>query len=96
VSARPSAPLERVAPAERYVDARELAATLAVSTRTVGRWVADGCPSETWGMGHTRRFLISAVVAWAKRREPTRTMARPRGDACDVPDLRHRQARAKE
>jgi hypothetical protein len=84
------------APAERYVDAGTVADTLGVSVSTVKRWVADGCPSETWGMGHTRKFRVSEVIAWAKSREPTRTMARPRGDACDVPDLRQRQARAKE
>ena len=49
---------------ERYVDARELADALGVSRRTVTRWVAAGCPSQTWGM-RVRRFRISEVAAWA-------------------------------
>jgi phage terminase Nu1 subunit (DNA packaging protein) len=49
---------------ERYVDAGELAAALGVSRRTVTRWVAAGCPSQTWGM-RVRRFRISEVAAWA-------------------------------
>ena len=54
--------------AERYVDARELAAQMGVSVRTVKRWVAAGAPSETWGMSRTRRFLPSEVIAWARSR----------------------------
>jgi phage terminase Nu1 subunit (DNA packaging protein) len=50
---------------ERYVDARELAATLGVSATTVKRWVAAGAPSETWGM-RVRRFRVSEVVAWLR------------------------------
>jgi hypothetical protein len=57
-----------VAPPERYVDARELAAVMGVSPTTVKRWVAAGCPSETWGMARTRRFLPSQVIAWAGAR----------------------------
>jgi excisionase family DNA binding protein len=53
-------------PAERYVDARELAALMGVSTRTIKRMVAEGMPSETWG--RTRRFLPSESLAWARQR----------------------------
>jgi excisionase family DNA binding protein len=68
---------------ERYVDARELAAVLGVSTTTVKRWVAAGCPSETWGM-RVRRFQLSAVQAWLRcadtlDRTPQRLAGRNRG-----------------
>jgi predicted DNA-binding transcriptional regulator AlpA len=52
---------------ERFVTARELAGIMHVGERTVARWVAEGCPSETWGQ-RSRRFLPSEVMAWAKRR----------------------------
>ena len=55
-------------PLERYVDARELAALMGVSERTVKRWVAAGIPSETWGMTRTRRFLPSEAISWARER----------------------------
>ncbi len=51
---------------ERYVDARELAATLGVSVATVKRWTAAGAPSETWGM-RVRRYRVSEVEAWLRR-----------------------------
>ena len=50
---------------ERYVDTQELAELMGVSERTVKRWVAEGAPSETWGM-RARRFLLSEVVAWRR------------------------------
>jgi phage terminase Nu1 subunit (DNA packaging protein) len=55
-------------PAERYVDGRELAALMGVSVRTIKRMVAEGMPSETWGMKRTRRFLPSVALAWARER----------------------------
>jgi hypothetical protein len=51
---------------ERYVDARELAVLMGVSTSTLKRWVAAGMPSETWGMSRTRRFLPSRAIVWAQ------------------------------
>lgn len=56
---------------ERYVDARELAALMGVSTRTIKRMVAAGMPSETWGMSRTRRFLPSEAMEWARARRST-------------------------
>jgi hypothetical protein len=53
---------------ERYVDARELAELMGVSSSTVKRMVAAGMPSETWGMCRTRRFLPSQAMAWAHNR----------------------------
>lgn len=53
---------------ERYVDVRELAELMGVSVRTVKRWVAEGIPSETWGLGRTRRFLPSRAMEWAQTR----------------------------
>ena len=50
---------------ERYVTAGELAELMGVSERTIKRMVAAGMPSETWGMGRTRRFLPSQAIAWA-------------------------------
>lgn len=71
-----------VAPLERYVDARELAGLMGVSTRTVARMVAAGMPSETWGMARTRRYLPSEAMAWAQERvrmrpEPGRNITPP-------------------
>ena len=40
----------------------ELAAAMQVSTRTVARWDADGCPCE-WA-GTRRRYDLPAVKAW--------------------------------
>jgi phage terminase Nu1 subunit (DNA packaging protein) len=53
---------------ERYVTAAELAELLGVSTSTIKRWRAAGLPSETWGMGHTRRYLPSVAMRWARDR----------------------------
>jgi phage terminase Nu1 subunit (DNA packaging protein) len=53
---------------ERYVDARELALIMGVSVRTIGRMTAAGMPSETWGMGRTRRYLATEAIAWAHTR----------------------------
>jgi hypothetical protein len=53
---------------ERYVDARELAALMGVSTSTVKRFVRAGMPSETWGMRRTRRYLPSQAMTWAQGR----------------------------
>ena len=35
---------------------------------SVKRWTAEGMPSETWGLGHTRRFRPSEAMAWARER----------------------------
>jgi hypothetical protein len=64
VTGRPSV----AAPLERYVDARELAELMGVSTTTIKRFVAAGMPSENWGMTRTRRFLPSRAMAWAHER----------------------------
>ncbi len=64
-------------PAERYVDARELADTLGVSIATVKRWTAAGAPSETWGM-RVRRYRVSKVEAWLRSADTiTDTTNRP-------------------
>lgn len=56
-------------PLERYVDARELASLMGVSTRTIARMVTAGMPSETWGMSRTRRFQPSRALGWAASRD---------------------------
>jgi excisionase family DNA binding protein len=54
---------------EPLVDARELAAILGVSTRTITRMVADGqIPSVTYGR-RVRRFRASVVIAQLARLE---------------------------
>jgi hypothetical protein len=68
VSDRPGA----VPPLERYVDTRELAELMGVSTSTVKRMTAAGMPSETWGMRRTRRYLPSNAMAWASARAKLR------------------------
>ena len=62
-----------VAQQERYVKYDELQALLGISERTIARWVKEGMPSETWGLGNTRRFRASEVLAWARDREYSRT-----------------------
>ena len=59
-------------PAEPYIDARELARQIGVSTRTIMRWTKEGMPSETWGMSKTRRYLLSEAIAWARARQADR------------------------
>jgi hypothetical protein len=69
------------APDERYVDIRELAALMGVSTSTVKRLLQAGMPSETWGLHRTRRFLPSQCLTWAKSRTGPRSTvesSRPR------------------
>jgi phage terminase Nu1 subunit (DNA packaging protein) len=61
---------------ERYVDARELAAIMGVSTRTIDRFRAERMPSETWGLKRTRRYQPSKCIAWARSRERFRTIER--------------------
>jgi phage terminase Nu1 subunit (DNA packaging protein) len=56
---------DRVALLEPYIDARQLAAVLGVSTTTIKRMVARGMPSETWGR-RTRRFRASECIDWAR------------------------------
>jgi phage terminase Nu1 subunit (DNA packaging protein) len=85
VTALPSA-VHAPAPVERYVDAKELAALMGVSTRTITRFVAEGMPSENWGMSRTRRFLPSKAIAWARARSSTILASRDRDyDAPDQP-----------
>lgn len=61
---------------ERYVDARELAMLMDVSTRTVWRLVAEGMPSVTWGR-RTRRFRPSEALGWAANREERNPPGQP-------------------
>lgn len=44
----------------------ELAAAMRVSTKTVSRWDAAGCPCE-WA-GARRRYDLAAVQAWNRER----------------------------
>jgi phage terminase Nu1 subunit (DNA packaging protein) len=55
-------------PTERYVTRHELAELMHVSPRTIDAFVAEGMPSETWGMKRTRRFLPSQALKWASER----------------------------
>jgi hypothetical protein len=63
--------------AERYVNARELAALMGVSTRTLARMVAAGMPSQTWGLKRTRRFRPSEAIEWAASRDQERNPPEP-------------------
>jgi phage terminase Nu1 subunit (DNA packaging protein) len=54
--------------AERYVGRTELARIMGVSVATIDRLVADGMPSETWGV-RARRFRPSIALAWARSRK---------------------------
>jgi phage terminase Nu1 subunit (DNA packaging protein) len=61
--------------AERYVTAAELAEVMGVSVKTIQRWRTEGMPSETWGMTHTRRYLVSECVPWAQARSGDATVS---------------------
>jgi excisionase family DNA binding protein len=54
----------------------ELAAQLRVCSRTVARWVLDGCPFE-W-VGARRRFNLDAVRAWNQERSQCRSEETPK------------------
>lgn len=56
---------------EHFITAAELARVMGVSRSTIKRWTAEGMPSETWGMGHVRRYLASEAIAWARTRADT-------------------------
>ena len=62
----PSRPLATVAP-DRYLDRVQLAEHLGVSTKTVDRMRAEGCPSHTFGR-RLRRFRLREVEAWVEIR----------------------------
>jgi phage terminase Nu1 subunit (DNA packaging protein) len=62
---------------EPYIDARQLAQTMGVSTRTIRRMTAAGMPSENWGLGNTRRYLASEAIAWARQTDNLRTIQPP-------------------
>ena len=70
---------------ERYIDARELATLMGVSTSTIKRFVREGMPSETWQMKRTRRFLPSQAMEWARERA---TMANHPDRDCNAPGQR--------
>ena len=53
---------------ERYVDRRELAKIMGIGVSSVDRLVAEGMPSQTWGLKRTRRYLPSEAMAWAAAR----------------------------
>lgn len=50
---------------EAYVDRQQLARLMGVSLSAIDRMVANGMPSETWGM-RARRFRPSVAIAWAR------------------------------
>lgn len=75
--------------AEPYVDAKELARQMGVSTRTVERLTAAGMPSETWGLKRTRRYLPSRAMAWARERRSKMSTDNP-------PERRSNVARADQ
>jgi len=55
-------------PTETYITREELAKLMGISKSTIQRMVQEGMPSETWGMGNTRRFRASEAMAWARER----------------------------
>jgi hypothetical protein len=57
--------------AERYISAVELGGLMFVSLSTIRRMTAAGMPSTTFGMGHTRRYLASECIEWARARDDT-------------------------
>jgi hypothetical protein len=63
---------------ERYVTAAELALLMRVSLSTIKRMTKAGMPSETWGLGHTRRYLASLCIEWARARADTVNDPSPR------------------
>jgi phage terminase Nu1 subunit (DNA packaging protein) len=63
---RPQETPPRIGP-EPYLMRAEIARFMRVSTRTIDRWVLEGCPHETWGL-RTKKFRPSEVIAWARLR----------------------------
>lgn len=77
---------------ECYCTVVEFAGLLSVSVSTVRRWIAEGMPSETWGL-RARRILPSVALAWVRTRRyaaadnykvPPRPLERPGGVAQGV------------
>ena len=60
---------------EAYVDRRQLAEIMRVSTKTIQRWEREGLPFETWGFTRLRRYLPSSCIAWAQGRAEARTIS---------------------
>ena len=52
---------------DHWVSRGELARLMGVSVATVDRMVAQGMPSQTWGL-RARRFRPSEALAWAQAR----------------------------
>lgn len=53
---------------EHYVTRAQLAEIMHLSVATIDRMVAEGLPSETWGL-RSRRFRPSRAIAWARTRQ---------------------------
>lgn len=53
---------------EPYVNARELAAWMRVSERTIRTFTAEGMPHERWGL-RLVRYRPSEALAWARTRK---------------------------
>lgn len=56
---------------------RQAADALGISTRTLYRWVSEGCPHEGGGSGRALRFDLRRVAAWMERTGATGLMGRP-------------------
>jgi hypothetical protein len=53
---------------ERFVSRKEMAEILHISLRTLDMFVAEGMPSERWGL-RSRVFQPSRSIAWARARK---------------------------
>lgn len=53
---------------ERYVSRKEMAEILNISLRQLDHLVAEGMPSQKWGM-RKRVFLPSRAIRWAEKRD---------------------------
>ena len=71
----PARPVATVAP-DRYMSRLQLAEHLGVSTKTVDRMVAEGCPSHTFGR-RLRRFRLREVEDWLEIRNDGSTRIGP-------------------
>jgi excisionase family DNA binding protein len=52
---------------EDWITKKELAKRMGVSRSTIDNWLAEGMPSETWGL-RLRVFQPSVAMAWARNR----------------------------
>ena len=68
VSAQPKSAQSVLAPGDRFLRPREAAELLSSSTNTLNYWRVQGVGPRYHKIGHSVRYLLSDVMAWAATR----------------------------